>query len=818
MMLPVAVMLVASGGDAGWVVESIPTPEGEIVEVGGIAFRGDDTIAVSTRRGRVWLVEGGLDQDPSDATWIRFADGLYEGLGLDVDGDDLLVLQRGELSRLRDVDGDQLVDDIELVSDDWGLSSNYHEFAFGLPRDSDGNRYVSFNLGFMQPDWWHGKAVVPYRGWIMQVAPDGTTIPWAHGFRSPCGLGFDAEGRLLATDNQGDWMPSSPIYVVQRDGFHGHPAGLRWTESYRAEGREPDDKEPVDLDRVPAAIWIPYEWSRSTGNLVTDTTGGAFGPFEGQIFVAELTTGQVLRAEIEDIDGVSQGAVWPFMDRVGSVARVAFAPDGSLVCGLTNRGWGGLAPGHGVRRIRFTGQVPMEMKHVRLVPGGFNIEFTHPVAGDIEPSQIHIDTYDYNWWWKYGSPEKRRNELSVSATSLSADRRTLHVSVPMLRAGRVARLQFRGVVGEGDRPLQHEEVAYTINRLPGGPTGQVSKKVAAPTESDSIEEESGWLRLTWGNPTDMWEGGWRLAEAKLDHTDRRRFVQTSGQDVLVNDEAPDDFQLRAAPPDGRVTVAIMLPKLGEISMGLPGDARLIVRDLDGRGSVEIQNAAGSTLASANRDVWRGSGQWHQLEVDVRSGVVGGVWLDDMLIIEAVSLPDGGDSNWLRFYAASSPGGIADVRLQPDRVEISDDGEDLLEGRFELTESLGAMVAGGAMVLEGSGRIQLRATCPRDFHVRGRIRFAAGTSATLDLGGVDVTLAGTDPQTGSVIDVDERSVDLVPEDGWYDLMVSCERGHIAVRLNGLEVASGAASPSGPMSIHMDGGRLSIETLRLVSVAR
>ncbi len=77
-----------------------------------------------------------------------------------------------------------------------------------------------------------------------------------------------------------------------------------------------------------------------------------------------------------------------------------------------------------------------------------------------------------------------------------------------------------------------------------------------------------------------------------------------------------------------------------------------------------------------------------------------------------------------------------------------------------------------MVLGGSGRIQLRATCPRDFHVRGRIRIAAGTSATLDLGGVDVILAGTNPQTESA----------------------------------------------PMSIHMDGGRFSIKTLRQISAAR
>jgi glucose/arabinose dehydrogenase len=223
MMWSLSCLTLSLADPAGWVVETVPAPLGEVVEVGGIAFPEEGTIAVSTRRGRVWLIDGALDNDPSDATWNIFADGLYEGLGLDTAGDDLMVLQRGELSLLRDVDGDRRVDDIEVITADWGLSDNYHEFAFGLPRDAEGNRYVSFNLGFMEPDWWHGKAVVPNRGSIMQVSPSGELTPWAHGFRSPCGLGFDATGRLLATDNQGDWMPSSPIFVVQKDGFHDIP-------------------------------------------------------------------------------------------------------------------------------------------------------------------------------------------------------------------------------------------------------------------------------------------------------------------------------------------------------------------------------------------------------------------------------------------------------------------------------------------------------------------------------------------------------------------------------------------------------------------
>ena len=40
-------------------------------------------------------------------------------------------VQRGELTRLIDTDGDDRADRYETVCDSWGVSGNYHEFAFG---------------------------------------------------------------------------------------------------------------------------------------------------------------------------------------------------------------------------------------------------------------------------------------------------------------------------------------------------------------------------------------------------------------------------------------------------------------------------------------------------------------------------------------------------------------------------------------------------------------------------------------------------------------------------------------------------------------
>ncbi len=147
----------------GWTVDYLTPPAGVVLEVGGMDFLPDGRLAVSTRRGEVWLVENPLAEDPSEARFTRFAEGLWEGLGLSVVDGNIHVVQRGELSRLLDTDGDDRCDTIVTVTDQWGLSGNYHEFAYGLPYDREGNAYVTLNVGFFSPEWWLGRARAPYR-------------------------------------------------------------------------------------------------------------------------------------------------------------------------------------------------------------------------------------------------------------------------------------------------------------------------------------------------------------------------------------------------------------------------------------------------------------------------------------------------------------------------------------------------------------------------------------------------------------------------------------------------------------------------------
>ena len=189
---------------AGYALETIEIPAHITLGVGGLAFTPKGDLLICTREGDVWRYRAG--------DWSRFAQGLHEPLGLYVDQktSDVWVMQRPEMTKLIDEDGDGKVDVYRTVNADWGLSDNYHEYAFGPVRDAQGNFYGTLNTslswqGWARSDRWDigrvhdskmGRAA-PYRGWCFQITPDGKFVPFASGLRSPAGIGINKAGEIF---------------------------------------------------------------------------------------------------------------------------------------------------------------------------------------------------------------------------------------------------------------------------------------------------------------------------------------------------------------------------------------------------------------------------------------------------------------------------------------------------------------------------------------------------------------------------------------------------------------------------------------------
>ncbi len=460
-----------------WVIETFTPPDDVVLEVGGLALLPDGRPLLSTRRGEVWIVNGAYG-DVEDATFTRFAEGLHEPLGLLVHDGWIYTAQRGELSRLRDVDGDDRIDELETVCDAWSISGNYHEYNFGPRLDDEGNFWITTNKPFGDEPF--GRA--DWRGFALRVTPDGRMLPTACGLRSPAGLEKSPWGEMFYTDNQGEWCGASKLALLAPGDFHGHP----WGTFSCARAEWPYDPVPEPPNGVPMlsvedsipsfrppAVWFPYDKAgKSPAGLVWDTTGGRFGPFDGQLFVGDQHHAALFRVALEQVGGHWQGAVFPFRYGFRSgVLRLAWGRDASLFVGCTNRGWGSRgAATEGFERVRFRGGMPFEIRTMELRPDGFELAFTRPVdrATAEDPASWTLASYTYLLHETYGSPEIDTLPLALERIEVAADGlrvRLVLTDEPGLRAGFVHELSAHGVRAHDGAELRHAEAWYTAIRL-----------------------------------------------------------------------------------------------------------------------------------------------------------------------------------------------------------------------------------------------------------------------------------------------------------------------------------------------------------------
>ena len=220
-------------------MSTLPVPEGVVLEVGGLETMPDGRLAVATRRGDVWLVENPSSANGGQPHYTRFAQGLHEALGLAYRDGALYTTQRSELTRLRDTDGDGKADRYETVAS-WPLSGNYHEYSFGPVFSPKGEMFVTLNLAWIG----YGESFVKWRGWMLKVGNDGTITPWATGFRSPSSFGFNLDGDLFYSENQGDWVGSGGISQVEKGDFMGNPEGAQVVGRARVAGDAEDRGHP----------------------------------------------------------------------------------------------------------------------------------------------------------------------------------------------------------------------------------------------------------------------------------------------------------------------------------------------------------------------------------------------------------------------------------------------------------------------------------------------------------------------------------------------------------------------------------------------
>lgn len=456
-------------------IKKVPIPQEVVLEVGGLAFDATGNLAVTTRRGDLWLISEPESKTPE---FTRYAHGLHEPLGLSFRDGSFYLSQRAELSKLTDSDGDGKADLYQTIYS-WDLSGNYHEYSYGPVFKPDGNMLVTLNLSWVGK----GASLAKWRGWLLEITPDGEMTPIATGLRSPAGFGYNAEGDLFYAENQGDWVGSGRMTHLEKGDFAGNPEGLVWT----GEAGSPLSLKMEDIDDTrgltlfeyaefvpeikPPSVWFPHTiMGISTSDFEVIPEG--FGPFASQLLVGDQGHSKIMRVYQEKVKGVYQGVCFPFREGFSSgVIRLEWGPDHSLYVGMTSRGWASTGPeSYGLERVVWKGNDPFEIRTIQARPDGFELEFTQPLNVSIasEPGGYEVTDFTYKYHHIYGSPAIDQQIKRIHKVDISADGTRARLFIEGLREGYIYEIKAPGVRNQDGLELLHNVGYYTLNNIPDG--------------------------------------------------------------------------------------------------------------------------------------------------------------------------------------------------------------------------------------------------------------------------------------------------------------------------------------------------------------
>lgn len=433
-------------------VSTIRSPNIEF-KIGGLAFMPDGRLVVATwtPHGSVYILDSLQDGDINTITTKLIAQGLAEPLGVEVVNGDIFVLQKQELTQLIDHNGDEVIDEYKSFCNGFGVSADFHEFAFGLVH-KDGHFYanLSLPLRLMTNEKPHAD-----RGKTIKIAMDGSFEYVNHGLREPNGIGIGMDDQLFITDNQGQWLPANKLIHVRQGDFHGMRWGL------------PDSLS--DIKMVPPTVWLPEDEianSPSEPSLMKD------GPYAGQMMFGDVSHGGIKRAFLEKINGTYQGVVFRFTQGLeAGINRIRRGPSGAIYVGGVGMagGWGWQGKKSGLQQMKYNGKTTFEILAIRAKPNGFEIEFTEPLSDGhgSTPSDYRVE----QWWYlptpAYGGPKMDLENLSIAEVKVSADRKTVFLDIPNLKKEHVIKFDLnQETKSSTGQALWSSEAWYTLNNIP----------------------------------------------------------------------------------------------------------------------------------------------------------------------------------------------------------------------------------------------------------------------------------------------------------------------------------------------------------------
>ncbi len=449
----VGAKVVLSAGKDAYVVDQIGLPENNPwrrkLRPSDIQFLPDGTGILVTLDGDVWLARG--LGDPSGAVrWKRFASGLHEPMSVAVREGQIYAFDKNGIWRLRDTDGNGEADVHEMFSNAFAQTADMREFPSTI-RLAPGGEFIIAKGG--QQDTTLGK----HNGSVLRVSADGRkSTVLGYGFRQP-NIGVNIRtGLVTASDQQGQYIPSTPLHIVRDGQFYGFLAAFQPKEIYPAPIADP-------------LTWLPHAVNASALSQVW-LFDAKMGPLNDALIHIGFNKPEIFRVLLNDrgtrpqATAVSITRAFSFPPLNGSVNPV----DGQLyLAGFQVIGWGNVidTPA-GLGRVRYTGAPLTLPREVVPMDQGVLLRFEtalDPVKAR-DPASYSLQTWSYRRTFKYGSPQYKadgtpgQDALTASSAYLAPDGRSVFVAVPGMRPVMQLRVGWSLATADG---AAFSENAYT---------------------------------------------------------------------------------------------------------------------------------------------------------------------------------------------------------------------------------------------------------------------------------------------------------------------------------------------------------------------
>ena len=412
---------------SGYTAEKVPAPTDphgrpQLFEPMGMATDSDGSLIVTTRTAGIWRLK--------DNTWTMIAEGLLDALGVIIERDRLIIGQKPEITELKDIDNDGFYETYRTLSDDFLFTENYHEYLHGPTKGANGNYYYLLNLAHRNGHPIHkanGEFMGSqggYRGWAMQVTPEGKTSPFAYGLRSPAGLATSPDGKLYYTENQGEYNGTSKLHHLQKDHYYGHPSALTDLPGMTPKSPEIMWDQWTRKTATAVALMPHSRIANSPGSPSWDTTKGKFGPFENHMFVGDQTLSTLFRILPKP---KHESAVIPFAKGFPSgLMRLCFDSKGSLYVGQTGRGWrskGGSE--HALVKLSYSKTPNSTLANISKEGETFTLHFT----GVTNDMKFKVESWFYHDKPDYGSPENNKLFESIASQHFDPEKSSITLTL-----------------------------------------------------------------------------------------------------------------------------------------------------------------------------------------------------------------------------------------------------------------------------------------------------------------------------------------------------------------------------------------------------